>query len=58
MSSILNEQKPHDVHITSAVYNYNGHEILASYAVDKIYLFDNKNNTNIGEYLHSYSGHR
>lgn len=51
------QQKTRDFHVTSALYNHDGTEILASYAADKIYLFDNTvNGTN--EYLHSYMGHR
>jgi len=43
-----------EVHITSAVYNYCGTEILASYSEEDIYLFDvNDPET----YLHRYSGH-
>jgi DDB1- and CUL4-associated factor 8 len=45
------------VNVTSAVYNYLGNEILATYSDDDIYLFDNKN-YEPGKYLHSYSGHR
>lgn len=43
--------------VTSAVYNYVGNEILASYSNENIYLFDNSNNKP-GEYLHKYCGHR
>lgn len=42
-------------YITSAVYNYCGTEILASYSEDDIYLFDAYGRSN--SVLHSYSGH-
>lgn len=42
-------------HITSAVYNYCGNEILASYSEDDIYLFDTYGSSD--EYTHRYSGH-
>lgn len=42
--------------VTSAVYNYNGEEILASYNED-IYLF-NSYETDSSKYLHRYRGHR
>lgn len=43
------------LHITSAVYNYCGTEILASYSEDDIYLFDV--NGLPDTYLRHYSGH-
>lgn len=54
------------MHLTCAIYNHNGTEILGSYNDEDIYLFDVKNdvydkdNTNeIKEgYTHRYSGHR
>ncbi|XP_050298811.1 DDB1- and CUL4-associated factor 8-like isoform X2 [Anthonomus grandis grandis] len=44
------------LHITCAVYNHDGREILASYNDDDIYLFDT--DKGCGEYVHRYSGHR
>ncbi|XP_030380206.1 DDB1- and CUL4-associated factor 8 [Scaptodrosophila lebanonensis] len=43
-------------HITCAVYNHSGSEILASYSDAGIYLFDSRNYTS-GEFLHCYEGH-
>lgn len=43
--------------VTSAVYNYNGTEILASYSGELIYLFDAVSPKS-GEFVHSYDGHR
>lgn len=43
------------LYITSAVYNYCGTEILASYSEDDIYLFDINGEPNT--YLRHYSGH-
>lgn len=45
-----------NLHVTCAIYNYNGTEILASYNDDDIYLFDCSKTTNA--YIHSYQGHR
>ncbi|KAK9870876.1 hypothetical protein WA026_009834 [Henosepilachna vigintioctopunctata] len=44
------------LHVTSAVYNFDGQEILASYNDADIYLFDV--NSPPGEYMHKYEGHR
>lgn len=44
------------MHVTCAIYNYNGTEILASYSDDDIYLFDV--NTTSNNYVHCYQGHR
>lgn len=44
------------LHITCAVYNHDGSEILASYNDDDVYLFDTDKGP--GEYAHRYSGHR
>lgn len=44
------------LHVTCAIYNYNGTEILASYSDDDIYLFDV--NTTSNNYVHCYQGHR
>ncbi|KAG6461751.1 hypothetical protein O3G_MSEX012834 [Manduca sexta] len=53
--------------LTSAVYNYNGNEILGSYSYDHLYLFNTKNDVhdpslppaNGGKgYTHRYRGHR
>lgn len=46
------------VNVTTAVYNHNGTEILASYSDEDIYLFDADKLRPLGEYTHSYSGHR
>ncbi|XP_076239277.1 DDB1- and CUL4-associated factor 8 isoform X2 [Calliopsis andreniformis] len=46
-----------DKHITCAVYNYNGTEILASYKDESIYLFDTVS-PQLGDYAHRYQGHR
>lgn len=44
------------LHITCAVYNHDGSEVLASYNDDDIYLFDV--DKGLGIYAHKYSGHR
>ncbi|XP_018336202.1 DDB1- and CUL4-associated factor 8 isoform X2 [Agrilus planipennis] len=44
------------VHVTCAIYNYNGSEILASYNDDDIYIFDT--NGEPGTFAHQYQGHR
>jgi WD repeat-containing protein 42A len=44
-------------HVTCAVYNYNGTEIIGSYNDDDIYLFDNSHSDG-AEYKHKYTGHR
>ncbi|KYN15899.1 DDB1- and CUL4-associated factor 8 [Trachymyrmex cornetzi] len=44
------------VSIMSAVYNYNGTEILATYSNKKLYLF-NKLITSYGDYGHMYQNH-
>lgn len=54
------------MHLTCAVYNYNGSEILGSYNDEDIYLFDTKNDVHEKDntkdakegYTHRYSGHR
>lgn len=43
-------------HITCAVYNHDGTEILASYGDDDIYIFDV--NSSPGSFVHQYQGHR
>lgn len=43
------------MHVTAAVYNYNGSEILASYNNSNIYLFDV--NQPPGNFKHQYQGH-
>ncbi|XP_033225639.1 DDB1- and CUL4-associated factor 8-like [Belonocnema kinseyi] len=45
-------------HVTSAVYNYNGTEILASYNDEDIYLFDTLFPHPAGDFAHRYQGHR
>lgn len=44
-------------HITCAVYNHNGSEILASYSDKDIYLFDTSEN-DPEKFIHQYQGHR
>ncbi|KAJ3659085.1 hypothetical protein Zmor_010793 [Zophobas morio] len=44
-------------HVTCAVYNHNGSEILASYSDADIYLFDTKD-PEPGKFIHQYQGHR
>lgn len=44
------------LHVTCAVYNHNGSEVLASYNDEDIYLFDTK--AKEGDYVHFYQGHR
>lgn len=44
------------LHITCAVYNHDGSEILASYNDDDIYIFDPTAPS--GSFLHQYQGHR
>ncbi|XP_049868317.1 DDB1- and CUL4-associated factor 8 isoform X2 [Pectinophora gossypiella] len=53
------------MHLTCAVYNHDGSEILGSYNDEDIYLFDAKNDvidkenpTEKEGYTHRYSGHR
>lgn len=46
----------HRLHITCAVYNHDGSEILASYNDDDVYIFDVDRAP--GQYAHRYSGHR
>jgi len=44
------------VHVTCAVYNYNGTEILASYNDEDIYLFDRLSSSYVD--ANRYQGHR
>ncbi|XP_018340404.1 PREDICTED: DDB1- and CUL4-associated factor 8-like isoform X2 [Trachymyrmex septentrionalis] len=44
-------------HVTCAVYNHNGTEILASYNDEDIYLFDRLMFSHV-DYAHKYQGHR
>ncbi|KAK4004382.1 DDB1- and CUL4-associated factor 8 isoform X1 [Daphnia magna] len=44
-------------HVTSAVYNFNGSELLASYNDEDIYSFSSKS-VEGADALHRYSGHR
>jgi len=55
VDSDLDLEEPYLRHITSAVYNYCGTEILASYSEDDIYLFDAHGRSNT--VLHNYGGH-
>ncbi|ENN80678.1 hypothetical protein YQE_02903, partial [Dendroctonus ponderosae] len=50
------EKLRNGLHITCAVYNHDGSEVLASYNDDDIYLFDVDKGSGI--YAHKYSGHR
>lgn len=45
------------VHVTCALYNYNGTEVLASYNDEDIYLFDTVL-PQTGDFAHRYQGHR
>ncbi|XP_011303240.1 DDB1- and CUL4-associated factor 8 [Fopius arisanus] len=45
-------------HVTCAMYNYNGTEIIASYNDDDIYLFDAVVLHPSGDFAHRYEGHR
>ncbi|XP_051161175.1 DDB1- and CUL4-associated factor 8 isoform X2 [Leptopilina boulardi] len=45
-------------HVTCALYNYNGTEILASYSDEDIYLFDTLYPHPSGDFAHRYQGHR
>ncbi|KAH0567477.1 DDB1- and CUL4-associated factor 8-like isoform X1 [Cotesia glomerata] len=45
-------------YVTSAVYNYNGTEIVTSYNDDDIYLFDTVSPNPTRDYAHKYEGHR
>ncbi|GLH01088.1 Protein will die slowly [Gryllus bimaculatus] len=47
----------HSAHVTCAVFNYNGTEVMGSYNDEDIYLFDVRN-PNGSEYVHKYEGHR
>ncbi|XP_018313580.1 DDB1- and CUL4-associated factor 8 isoform X2 [Mycetomoellerius zeteki] len=44
-------------HVTCAVYNHDGTEILASYNDEDIYLFDRLMSSHV-DYAHRYQGHR
>lgn len=44
-------------HVTCAVYNYNGTELIGTYNDEDIYLFDSSHSDG-AEYKHKYSGHR
>ncbi|CAH0561312.1 unnamed protein product [Brassicogethes aeneus] len=46
-----------NLHVTCAVYNHDGSEILASYNDADIYLFD-VNDQKKGAFVHKYQGHR
>jgi WD repeat-containing protein 42A len=49
--------KNRNYHVTCAVYNHNGSEILASYSDADVYLFD-VNSPEPGKFIHQYQGHR
>jgi WD repeat-containing protein 42A len=44
------------LHMTAAVYNYNGREILGSYNDENIYLFDSTH-SDMADYIKMYEGH-
>lgn len=44
-------------HVTSAVYNFNGSELLASYNDEDIYLFSTRH-SDVADVLHCFQGHR
>ncbi len=44
-------------HVTAAVYNYNGKEILGSYNDENIYLFD-ATHSDMADCIKVYEGHR
>ncbi|CAG9579072.1 unnamed protein product [Danaus chrysippus] len=58
------QRKRFSMHLTCAVYNHDGTEILGSYNDEDIYLFNAKNDIYEGPddtkdgYTHRYSGHR
>ncbi|XP_071864572.1 DDB1- and CUL4-associated factor 8-like isoform X7 [Bombus fervidus] len=45
------------VHVTCALYNYDGTEVLASYNDEDVYLFD-AISPQLGDFAHKYEGHR
>ncbi|XP_075224275.1 DDB1- and CUL4-associated factor 8-like [Lycorma delicatula] len=45
------------IHVTCAVFNYNGTEILGSFNDEDIYLFDTRHSDG-ADYVHRYEGHR
>lgn len=47
------QSKPH---ITAAVYNYDGTEIIASYNDENIYMFDTSH-SDMADYIKSFEGH-
>jgi hypothetical protein len=47
-----------EAHVTCAVYNHNGTEIVASYNNEDIYLFDTAIPYQSGDFAHKYQGHR
>lgn len=51
-----NQSEYAGLHVTCAVYNHDGSEILASYNDADIYLFDV--NAPPGTFIHQYQGHR
>ncbi|XP_063222429.1 DDB1- and CUL4-associated factor 8-like [Bacillus rossius redtenbacheri] len=44
-------------HVTCAMFNYNGTEIMGTYNDEDIYLFDTRNPDG-ADYIHRYEGHR
>ncbi|KAK6640365.1 hypothetical protein RUM44_012058 [Polyplax serrata] len=44
-------------HVTCAVFNYNGTEIVASYNDEDIYLFDTRHSSDC-DFVHRYQGHK
>jgi WD repeat-containing protein 42A len=54
----LSKETSNKESITSALYNHNGTEVVASYSDEDIYLFDATLSTDTTDYLHRYKGHR
>lgn len=44
-------------HVTCAVFNHDGSEIVATYNDDDIFLFDTRHSDG-ADYVHKYEGHR
>lgn len=44
-------------HVTCAVYNHDGSEVVATYNDDDIFLFDTRHSDG-ADYVHKYEGHR
>ncbi|XP_012270508.1 DDB1- and CUL4-associated factor 8 [Orussus abietinus] len=55
---LINCARKDCAHVTCAVYNYNGSEILASYNNEDIYLFNTSSLHPVIDYVYRYKGHR